>query len=279
LLAAKNEVELAKMQLNVVLNRPLREVFVAEEAGFEESGYVDLRDSVKGYVESPRSLQVYTEFLVEEALRNSPEVQELNASIAALERSYASLKRKPWIPTLGFRAENQHVFARDGVGSRVLGIETNDDVWSVSLVAQLPLFQGGSSRVSARQANIEITGLEEQRKQLHQAIEFDVRSAMLEVMVARVNLENAQRSAELSREGLELVQDEYAKGLAAIVDLVDAQNEALSDSLNALSSEYEFLISVFNTDRAVGSFDLLRTAKERQEFLSRFEDYLSERNR
>ncbi len=41
LLAAKNDVELAKMQLNVVLNRPVDEVFVAEEAGFEESGYAE----------------------------------------------------------------------------------------------------------------------------------------------------------------------------------------------------------------------------------------------
>ncbi len=84
---------------------------------------------------------------------------------------------------------------------------------------------------------------------------------MLEVLVARVNRENAQRSAELSRESLELVQDEYAKGLSSIVDLVDAQNEALSDNLNALSSEYEFLINVFNTDRAVGRFELLRTRR------------------
>lgn len=279
LLAAKNDVELAKMQLNVVLNRPVEEAFVAEEAGFEESGYTELRDGVQGYIDSPRSLRMYAGFLVEEAMRNSPEVQALDASIEALSRSYTSLKRKPWIPTLGLRAEYQHVFGRYGAGSRVLGIETNDNLWSVSVAAQLPLFLGGSTRVSARKARIEITVLEEQRKQLVQAIEFNVRSAMLEVLVARVNRENAQRSAELSRESLELVQDEYAKGLSSIVDLVDAQNEALSDNLNALSSEYEFLINVFNTDRAVGRFELLRTPEERQEFLSRFEAYLGEHNR
>ena len=102
---------------------------------------------------------------------------------------------------------------------------------------------------------------------------------MLDLIVARVNLENSQSSAELSRKSLDMVQEEYSKGRVSIVDLVDAQNEALGDRLNALNSEYEFLISVFNTDRAVGRFSVLGTPEERQDFLNRFEIYLSERNR
>ena len=279
LLAAKNNVELAKMQLNVLLNRPVDETFVAEETGLDESGYVDLIDGVQAYIDTPRSLAIYTDFLVEEAARLSPEAQQVTANIAALSRSYTSVRRKPWIPTLGLGVEYQHVFARDGVGADVSGVDPNDNLWSVSVAATLPLFIGGSIRVTAQQTNIEIMGLEEQKKQLIQALEFNVRSAMLDLIVARVNLENSQSSAELSRKSLDLVQEEYSKGRVSIVDLVDAQNEALRDRLNALNSEYEFLISVFNTDRAVGRFSVLGTPEERQDFLNRFEIYLSERNR
>jgi len=106
-----------------------------------------------------------------------------------------------------------------------------------------------------------------------------VRAAMLELIVKRVNLESSQTSAEFADKSLALVQDEYAQGRVSVVDLVDAQNAALSANLSALDSEYEFFISVLTTERALGKFSLLNTSEEQQDFLNRFEVYFNERTR
>ncbi len=279
LLAAKNDVELAKMQLNQLLNRPIDEAFIAQETTLSDSLYLSYLGSVKAYLDTPKSLNIYTDFLVEEAIRNSPEVRQVVANTDALERSRRSFKLERFVPTIGLGVESQHVFSRNGAGSDVAGVDPIDNPWNVSLNASLPLFQGGATSVIIQQTSIEVTKLKDQRARLVQNLELNVRAAMLELIVKRVNLESSQTSAEFADKSLALVQDEYAQGRVSVVDLVDAQNAALSANLSALDSEYEFFISVLTTERAVGKFSLLNTSEEQQDFLNRFEVYFNERTR
>ncbi len=279
LLAAKNGVELAKIRLNQLLNRPINEAFIAQETTLSDSFYLSYLGSVRAYLDTPRSLNIYTDFLVEEAIRNSPEIRQVDANTYALERSRRSSKLERFVPTIGLGLESEHVFYRNGAGSHVEGVDPIDNPWSVSLNASLPLFRGGATSVILQQTSIDITKLKDQRARLVQNLELNVRAAMLELIVKRVNLESSQKSAEFADKSLALVQDEYAQGRVSVVDLVDAQNVALSANLGALDSEYEFFISVLTTERAVGKFSLLNTSEEQQDFLNRFEAYFNERTR
>ena len=279
LLSAKNAVDLAKIQLNQLLNRPIGEAFIAREAALSDSLYLSYIGSVEKYIDTPKSLRIYTEFLIAEARRNAPELRQLAANINAVQRSLRSLKLARFVPTLALSAEWQHVVSRSGMGSAVAGVDPVDNPWNVSLNASLPLFQGGATRVNIQKTRIEIDKLEDQKAQLMRGLELNVRTAILDVSVKSVNLESSQKSAELADKSLELVQNEYAQGRVSIVDLVDAQNAALAARLNALDSGYEFLISLLKTERAVGKFSLLGTAEERAEFLNRFERYFLQRVR
>ena len=201
------------------------------------------------------------------------------ANTGALERSRRSFKLERFVPTIGLGMEAQNAFSRNGAGSDVAGVDPIDNPWTVSLNASLPLFTGGATSVNIQQTSIEINKLEDQRARLVQILELNVRAAMLDVIVKSVNLESSKKSAELADKSLDLVQDEYARGRVSIVDLVDAQNAALSANLSALDSEYLFLISVLTTERAVGKFSLLSRPEEQQDFLNRFEIYYNKRIR
>ena len=279
LLAAKNDVELAKIQLNQLLNRPIDEAFIAQETTLSDSLYLSYLGSVKAYLDTPKSLNIYTDFLVEEAIRNSPEVKQVVANTGALERSRRSFKLERFVPTIGLGFESQHIFSRNGAGSDVAGVDPIDNPWNVSLNASLPLFQGGATSLIIQQTSIEVTQLKDQRARLVQNLELNLRAAMLELIVKRVNLESSKKSTEFADKSLALVQDEYAQGRVSVVDLVDAQNVALRANLSALDSEYDFFISVLTTERAVGKFSLLNTSEEQQDFLNRFEVYFNEHTR
>ena len=279
LLAGKNDVELAKIQLNQLLNRPINEAFIAQETTLSDSLYVSYLGSVREYLDTPKSLNIYTDFLVEEAIRNSPEVRQVVANIDALQRSRTSFKLERFVPTVGLGVDWQHVFSRNGAGSDVTGVVPIDNPWNVSLNASLPLFQGGATSVNIQQTSIEINKLDDQKARLVQILELNVRAAMLDLIVKSVNLESSKKSAELADKSLDLVQDEYAQGRVSIVDLVDAQNASLNANLSALDSEHEFLISVLRTERALGKFTLLSTSEEQQGFLDHFEIYFNKHTR
>lgn len=279
LLAAKNDVELAKIQLNQLLNRPIDEAFIARGTTLFDSLYFGYLDKLREYIDTPKSLSIYTDFLIEEARYNTPEIQQVEANINAFTRSLRSFELARFFPTLSLNAEWQRVLSRRGAGSNVLSVNPSDNPWRVSLNASLSLFQGGAIRTNIQRTRIEIVKLEDQKERLMQNLELRVRAAMLDLTVKAVNLESSQKSAELADKSLALVQDEYAQGRVSIVSLIDAQNEALSVKLHKLDSEYEFLISLLKTERAVGKFSLLNTDEEQQNFLNRFEVYFNEHTR
>ena len=279
LLAAKNDVELTKIQLNQLLNRPIDEAFIAQETTLSDSLHIGYLGIVREYIDTPKSLSIYTDFLIGEAVQNASEIEQIAANINALHRSLQSLELARFVPTIGLGAEWQRVLSRSGTGSDVVGVSPNDNSWNVSLTASLPLFQGGATRINIQQTRIEINRLEDQRTRLMRVLESNVRTAMLDVSVKVVTLESSQESAELADKSLALVQDEYAQGRVSIVNLVDAQNAALAARLSALGSEYEFLISVLKTERAVGKFSLLSTSEDQQNFLNRFEAYFDDLTR
>ena len=211
LLAAKNNVALAKIQLNQLLNRSIAEPFIARETTLSDSLYISYLSSVGQYIDTPQSLDIYTDFLIGEAVRNAPELGQLSANLNALQRSLRSFQRARFVPIIGLGTEWQYIASRHGAGADVPGVETVDYPWNVSLNASWPLFQGGANRANIRQTRIEIDKLADQKAQLVQILELNLRAAVLDLTVRWVNLESSQKSAELAEKSLALVQDGYAQ--------------------------------------------------------------------
>ena len=254
-LSAVNNFKLAKIQLNEILNRPLNEAFELENVAKEKDGFKRyLTGAHKKYIDTPAALEEFTSFSVAEALLNSPEISQFDASIEAQERNLESLRKKRYIPNMAFIAEKKHVFSRDGAGSDSGLGDSQDDSWSASINLSLPLFEGGGTGIEIQKAEVLILQLKNQRLQVQQAIELRVRAALLGLTTQAVNLKSSQKAAHFSEKSLTLVQRAYKTGKASVVELSDAQNTSISANQNALNSEYEFLTELMKTERAVGHF-------------------------
>ena len=279
LIEAKNTLRLAKIQLNKILNKPLDENFNVKDA-FADNGQFNVYESFKNNVKNQQSLQVLTQFLIEEAMQRSTEILQIDASIAALERSVKSIRRQRFIPVLGLGAEADYFFSRSGAGSDAIGlygqpIEYEDTQWYVGLNASLPLFKGGEIMHQSQQTNIEIMKLEQQKANLVQNIEMNVRAKVLDLALSVANLDLSRQSADFAGKSYDMVQDAYSKGAVSIVELTDAQTNAFNAELAAFNSVYDFHKNLLRTQRAISDFLITKSSSEVMEFSLRFKDYLN----
>jgi len=280
LFEAKNTLRLAKIQVNKILHNPLDENFNVKNE-FAGTGQFNINENFKNNVKNQQSMQVLTEFLIEEAKQKSTEIRQIDASIAALERASKSIRRQRFIPVLALGAEVDYFFSRSGAGSNAIGlygqpVETEDTQWYVGLSANLPLFKGGEIKHQFQQNEFEIMKLEQQKANLVQNIEMNVRAKVLDLALSVANLELSRQSADFAGKSYDMVQDAYSKGAVSIVELTDAQTNAFNAELAALNSVYDFHKNLLRTQRAISDFLVTKSSAEAMEFSIRFKDYLNE---
>jgi outer membrane protein len=278
LIEAKNTLRLTRIQLNEILHNPLDDKYTIKDVLTQDS-VASVVAKFKTHVRNPHSLQILTRFLIEEAKRKSTEVQQLNASIAAMERSLISIKRQRYLPVLGLRAEADHVFSRNGAGSDTtqiygLTMEKEDTQWSVGINASLPLFQGKEISHKSAQTKIELKKLKQQKAYLLQNIEMNVRAKVLDLALSAANLDLSRRSADFAGKSFDMVQDAYSKGAVSIVELTDAQTNRLNAELAAFNSVYDYNKNLLRTQRAMSDFLFTKPASKIMAFSLRFEDYI-----
>jgi outer membrane protein TolC/ABC-type uncharacterized transport system substrate-binding protein len=276
LIVAKNAHRLAKQELNRILNRPLEEAFAVHEMTLADNIAENrILGRARTHVTTYAALDVFMQFLSQEAVAHAPEVARLQASMASQQRQLLSLKRKRFIPVFSVNAQGKHVFSRQGEGVDFPGIDPPDDSWSTTLDMTWPLFQGGGIASNIRKTEIEIQKLQDQKLKLIRTIGIRVRSALFDVVNNDVNLENAKRSADFAAKSLALVRDGYETGKSSLTELVDAQNAALTAELAALNSEYDFLVSLLTLERSIGHFVFLNSMEENQAYLDRMDDFFA----
>lgn len=274
LLDAQNNVRIAKIRLNEFLLRPLDEEFVVKDIELTERLFQRYGgDEIRNSVDSPKSLDLLTDFLVIEAKNNLPEIIQLQEAIAAQKRILSANKRKRFIPVVSLQSQADHFFSREGEGSDVT--TGNDTGWGISLNASWPLFEGGGINADVRQALSEKEKLQKQLHDTTRKIELNLRSVILDLRVKSANLRLTKEAAEAADKNFELVQDLYSKGAVSIVSLLDAQNAALAANQSAANSVYEYFISLLEVERGFGGFAVITPLKEQKAFFHRFQEFMA----
>lgn len=258
-----------KYEFNQLLARPLAEPFAVKEAVLSDALFAQYGPGLMvQHIQTPQRVRRLAGFLVQEAQRNLPEIQRIDAGIAARRRELKSQSRARWLPSVGLQSSANHILQRDGVGS-----ETDlpsDTSWQATVAATWPLYLGGEIGSRKRQLEIEIEKLLAEKKELLQSLELRVRKSVLDLVSRGLNLGLSRQSAEAADKSLQIVQQSYQKGTISIVELLDAQNAALSARENAINSIYEYMLGLLNVERAVGNFAVLNDSRVPDDFLNRF---------
>lgn len=274
---------LAEINLNKILNRPLEEQYTVDESDLVEVMDEITGENISKYFANKWYFKTLRDFIVEEGLAQSPEIKIINEAITIQERVKTSSGNSLFLPTIALQGELNNNFYKGGAGSEGMNLsipgsvvvpEQKDFYWTVALNLSFDLFDGGAKFAELEKSEIELSKLQIEKESLENIIEQNIRGSLHQSGSSYAGIEEANKSSEAANKNLELVVEAYSTGAASIVDLIDAQNSALVANQLAVDAVYDFLIDLLRVERSMGKFYYSLDETERQSFLERLEVYI-----
>jgi outer membrane protein TolC/ABC-type uncharacterized transport system substrate-binding protein len=283
---ANSQRNVAEIALNRLLHQPLELPFGTEEIGLEDPALRFVQEELYPYASSLGRFRVFREFMVAEALAAYPELQGLDAAIAARERSLRARERAFFAPEVALQGDVSRAF-KGGTRSPSFGAglpdlssafpQQDDFNWSVGLSVSFPLWTSGFKTAARDQERDELERLRLERRATRERVEQRLRSALHLAGGSFAGIDLAQEAAEAARRNLELTTAAYSRGTVPILDLLDAQNAALRAEEASANAIYDFLIDFMEVERASGRFHIFESAETRREWLERVDRFFQER--
>jgi outer membrane protein len=261
-------------RLNRLLNRPLEERFATIETDLRDPLLIVSDPRLFPYVDNPRNFLIYSDFMVAAGLEIAPELLGFDAAIAAQERILVNAKRAFWLPSFAAQGSVSELLAESGEGKRS-DSSLDDTDWRVGVFATFPLVEGGGKFATIKRAREELSRIQLEKEATSERIDQRIRSALHQASASYPNIRLSRSAAEAARRNLDLVTDQYARGLVSIVDLLDAQNSSLRADQDAENAVYNFLIDWMDVERAAGRFDFLMTQGEREGYFQSLQKFFN----
>ena len=144
-----------------------------------------------------------------------------------------------------------------------LGIEGNygdssvtpgnpETVYQLAATLKIPIFTGNKSHADALQAEATLRQDKQQMENLRGQIDYEVRTALLDLQAAADQVEVAQNSVDLANQTLTQARDRFAAGVADNLEVVQAQESLASANENYIAGLYAHNVAKVELARAIG---------------------------
>jgi outer membrane protein TolC len=271
--SAQAQLRQAQFNLNNLLNRPISEEFKLADIALSDSIILIFDERLTQYINNPGIIELFADFMVEEAFRNLPEIKQLDAAVNVQERSLKSQNRAFALPSLALSGQYDYPIGNyyypEGVNAIPL-----QPTYNAAVALQVPIFQGRSRIHQQQQTKIGLLQLQDQMQDLRNKLEFQVRANLETAGASFSNMALSRQSAEAAQKNFEIIQNSYRQGLVNVTSLIDAQNAALSAKINATNAAYTFISDFLAVERAVGYFHFLALEESQEAFLQRFIQFI-----
>jgi len=231
-IAAANQVRLSHAALNEAMGLPL-----------------DQSQKVAGQLDLPPPLYEQLEGLEALARTHRPDYHQVDLEVQRLEKDILRAKGAllPTMHLMGNYEINNQGFASNG-----------QDSWSVGVVLNLNLFNGGGDRARIAEAQANHQRAVAQRERVANAIGLEVHDAFLAHQTARERVAVAREAISQAEESLRIVQDRYDAGLTTIVELLDSEMALTAARTNLTRTLYDATVSQARLDLSLGRLDRAR---------------------
>jgi outer membrane protein TolC len=270
---AYRDLQLARMRLNQVLDRPITRRFSLSDIGPVKGIELMITDpDVYRLLENIKQARRFSDFLIDEADRNMPELKQIREQIRSQNRQVLNRKRALILPDIVLQGSLDKIL--DEHDARQTTPSDLDHPWSVSLMASWPVFTGGALKKDLAQSRYQLQRLLLEERNLRNQIHLNVRSSLETAAVSARGISLADKRLAAARKSYDIVQAGYAQGRNSVTDLIDAQNARVSSERDAASAKYQFVIDFLEMERATGRFYFLESPQEKQAFLHRLKAHL-----
>ncbi|NIR49524.1 TolC family protein [candidate division KSB1 bacterium] len=227
LIEARNNLKIAFAALKQIMGLPQEEQFGLAPVAFE-----------------PDSLMNSLEDQIHQSVAKHPRLKTVNASVNA---QHAGV-RAAWS---AFQPKVNFIYRLGWEQNNTLALDSFS-FWSAGVSVSFPLFHSLGNWSNLQESKAKLNRLEHLQTESKRTLTFEVIRARLNVESAYKRIQIAKKAAEQAEENLRVLNNTFEVGLAANIDVVDAEvihRRAQTDLINA---RYDFLIARAQLDRATG---------------------------
>ena len=226
LVAVTNQFEKDKLTLGRVIGLPVGQDFtVADPAPSVPLEAVSLKDALA------------------KAYENRPDYQSAKARVLAAQFTLRASKAERY-PTLT---------ASGYYGDEGLRLLTNSHgVFNATGSIQFNIFDGGRIKADILENDAELRNRRNEMENLRGQIDYEVRSALLDLKSASDQVDVAQSNTQLAAQSLQQSRDRFTAGVTNTVEIVQAQQAVAVANENLISAQYQYNVAKVSLARALG---------------------------
>jgi len=231
LIRARNNLELARAQLNTAMGVPVDALYQpADPLGERNLAFPTLAD------------------VEQKALTSRPDLKRIESEQSAQQLSVAIAKAS-FGPRLnafaGWEMDNPTLLAGGGGNNWLGGVEL-----------QFDLFEGGAKRAALSREHAIAEKMAALKQAASDAVRLEVRQAYYDLDSNRQQMGVARTAIAQAIESLRINQDRYEGGLTTITDILGAEEAARRSQTDYWQAVYQFHISSANLELASGTLNL-----------------------
>lgn len=233
LINAKNGVDLAIMQLRMILSLP------AEQN-------IETQETLESF---NKNISLFSQIDKETALTQNSDLKILDYNITGLENQLKLINTQH-LPMLS--ASGNYIYQTQ---SEDFDFKEYNWVSSASIGLQLtvPLFSGMQKVNQAKQVKMAIKGLQLQREYAKDGINLQIQAAINQMKAAKEQLNVNKDAIKQAERGYEIAKVRYQVGSGTILELNDSELSLTQSSLNYQQSLYNFLSAQANVEKIMGN--------------------------
>ncbi len=216
-----------KALFNLLLNRELD-----DDIEIDNSLLENLQSNLESVVDlNEKALNSRTEF---KRIELAQSVNELNKKRIDKEK----------LPTLGINA---------GVGMQVEAFDFNQygPLFTVGLGLNMNILDGGLRNKKIEEIQIDQQILENNKDQLKQKVEIEIIQYYYQLKSLQSQMRSEEAAVRYANKSYEATKKRYENERAIQIELIQAQNRITSSELNQLLTQYDYLITCAELDRAI----------------------------
>lgn len=178
-----------------------------------------------------------------QALEARPDYRAAQAELDAA-RSALRAARVQRLPSLVLDADYGHI------GRTLSSLQAT---YQITGSLSIPIFEGGRIHGEVLRAEAQVKQREEELADLRGRIEYEIRSALLDLGAARLEVAVARQTVELAENNLWQAEERFRAGINDNLEVVQAQQSVAAAQEGVVDSQYRLNLAKLMLARAVGT--------------------------
>ncbi len=278
-----------KIAINELLGQATNTPFDLAELKADDPAFYTSVINLVDYLTNEEAFEKFTQLIVKEAYRVSPELAKLKAAMKMKQYEMAMYYQKFVLPSAKLSYDytallHPHytgnvqvpMFVPPPYGTGLIYNDlphANKTNGKFGIYAQWKPIEGGTKIAEIARTKAELDELHLHDEQVREMLEAHIRSIMNTALSDYIVIEKKYKAMYAAKMNYQLVKKSYLEGeKTSIAQLTDAQDLYLNAKADAINSQYEFFKQLLWVQRCLCAVDWRKASPEAKKFIQDVKD-------